>query len=59
MAIVVAAPLAAKGDPLPTLPPYAGAYQPQGMDERGLWMMVDEDERLLRDSKAVVSDPKL
>jgi predicted Zn-dependent protease len=59
MGIVVAAPLAAKGDPLPTLPPYAGAYQPQGVDERGLWMMVDEDERLLRDSKAVVSDPKL
>lgn len=49
----------AKGDPVPELPVYAGAYQPQGVDERGLWMMADETERGLRDSKAVINDPAL
>lgn len=42
-----------------TLPPYVGAYQPQGVDERGLWMMQDESERLLRDSPIVITDPAL
>lgn len=41
------------------VPPYAGAYQPQGTDERGLWMMADEDERKLRDSQIVIRDPAL
>lgn len=40
-------------------PPYAGAYQPQGTDERGLWMDADEAERGLRDSPAVVRDEAL
>ena len=41
------------------LPPYTGAYEPQGVDERGLWMMMDEEERKLRDSGFVVRDPAL
>jgi hypothetical protein len=40
-------------------PPYAGAYDPQGVDERGLWMQFDEGERVLRDSPFVVRDPRL
>jgi beta-barrel assembly-enhancing protease len=40
-------------------PPYAGVYEPQGVDERGLWMDIDELERNLRDSPAVVRDPQL
>ena len=41
------------------LPPYAGAYQPQGVDERGIWMEADEDERALRDSRFVIHDAPL
>ncbi|WP_338420388.1 M48 family metalloprotease [Sphingomonas profundi] len=44
---------------LAALPPYAGAYQPQGVDERGLWNEADEGERSLRDSPAVIADPEL
>lgn len=40
-------------------PPYAGAYEPQGVDERGLWMEIDEGERAFRDSPIVVRDAKL
>lgn len=53
-----ALPVQAKDD-IPTLPAYTGAYQPQGVDERGVWMMADEDERALRDSKSVINDAKL
>lgn len=38
-------------------PPYGGLYEPQGKDERGLWMEADEAERTLRDSPALVRDP--
>ena len=44
---------------MPALPPYAGAYQPQGVDERGVWMEADQDERVLRDSKLVIHDAAL
>ena len=64
--VVLAASLAmaatsaqAKGDLPPPLPTYSGAYQPQGVDERGVWMMADEDERRLRDSPAVIGDAAL
>ena len=64
--VVLAASLAmaatsaqAKGDLPPPLPTYSGAYQPQGVDERGVWMMADEDERRLRDSQAVIGDAAL
>lgn len=40
-------------------PPYAGAYEPQGVDERGIWMQMDEHERAFRDSPIVVRDEKL
>ena len=46
-------------DPIPTLPPYTAAYQPQGVDERGIWMRADEMERDMRDSKSVINDPGL
>lgn len=42
-----------------SVPPYAGAYQPAGEDERGLWSLDDESERLLRDSRLVVTDEAL
>lgn len=57
-ATLISPTLAAKSKQ-PRLPPYAGAYQPQGIDERGLWMEADEDERRLRDSNFVVNDPAL
>ncbi len=40
-------------------PPYAGIYEPQGVDERGLWMQFDEQERAFRDSPTVLRDEKL
>lgn len=40
-------------------PTYAGAYEPQGVDERGLWMELDEHERGFRDSPLVVRDEAL
>jgi predicted Zn-dependent protease len=42
-----------------TLPPYAAAYEPRTVDERGLWMEVDEFERKLRDSPLVIRDEGL
>ncbi|BCA58068.1 M48 family metallopeptidase [Sphingomonas sp. HMP6] len=57
--LVGAAATCAHAEPIPTLPPYTAAYQPQGVDERGLWMEFDEFERTLRDSKAVINDPAL
>lgn len=57
-ALLGTAPALAKTN-MPTLPPYAGAYQPQGTDERGVWMEADRDERELRDSKLVIHDPAL
>jgi len=41
------------------LPPFVAAYEPQGVDERGIWMRADEDERELRDSPLVIKDQKL
>ncbi|OYY70945.1 M48 family metallopeptidase [Sphingomonas sp. 28-63-12] len=43
----------------PAQPPYAGAYQPSSVDERGLWMLVDEEERRLRDSPFLMTDAAL
>ncbi len=50
---------AAQAEPIPSVPPYTGAYQPQGVDERGLWMEFDELERSFRDSTAVINDAPL
>lgn len=42
-----------------TLPPYAGVYQPHGVDEIGLWKEDDESERELAASPLVIRDEKL
>ncbi|WP_010217515.1 M48 family metallopeptidase [Sphingomonas sp. PAMC 26621] len=57
LALIVGA--AAQAEPIPSLPPYTGAYQPQGVDERGLWMEFDELERSFRDSTVVINDAPL
>ncbi|WP_256926724.1 M48 family metallopeptidase [Sphingomonas sp. TZW2008] len=49
----------AKVQPAPPPPPYAGAYQPQGVDEIGMWKEDDEDERRLANSPLVIHDPTL
>lgn len=54
--LATAAPAAAT---VAAFPPYAGAYEPRTADERGIWMMADEDERTLRDSPFVIGDPAL
>lgn len=41
------------------LPPYAGAYQPQGVDEQGQWRVMDEEERRLAQSDIVIREPAL
>lgn len=46
-------------EPTPTLPPYTGAYQPQGVDEIGWWREDDESERELAASNLVIHDEKL
>jgi predicted Zn-dependent protease len=43
----------------PPPPPYAGAYQPQGVDEAGLWREDDESERALVASPLVIRDETL
>lgn len=45
--------------PAPPPPPYQGAYQPQGVDEIGLWREDDESERKLSASSVVIRDEKL
>lgn len=45
--------------PAPVPPPYAGVYQPQGVDEIGIWREDDEDERELAASNLVIRDEKL
>lgn len=42
-----------------SLPPFSRAYEPRTVDERGIWMMADEDERDLRDSPFSINDPEL
>lgn len=61
LAVAVALLIGSAGhaEPIPTLPPYSSAYQPQGVDERGLWMLVDEQERSFRDSTVVINDAPL
>ncbi|WP_093087918.1 M48 family metallopeptidase [Sphingobium sp. AP50] len=43
----------------PPPPPYAGAYQPQGVDEIGLWREGDENERILANSPILLRDEAL
>jgi beta-barrel assembly-enhancing protease len=48
-----------KPKPAPPPPTYAGSYQPQGVDEIGLWREDDEGERALANSPLVIRDEKL
>jgi Zn-dependent protease with chaperone function len=48
-----------KTKPAPPPPPYVGAYQPQGVDEIGLWREDDERERALTNSPLVLRDEAL
>lgn len=57
--LAMAAPLMAAKKPEFARAPYAGGYEPQGVDERGLWMQLDEAERTMRDAPAVVRDSAL
>jgi Zn-dependent protease with chaperone function len=43
----------------PLLPPYSFAYEPQSVDERGIWLLADEEERVLRGSNFVLKDDGL
>lgn len=43
----------------PPPPPYAGAYQPQGVDEIGFWKEDDESERALANSPILIRDEAL
>lgn len=43
----------------PALPPYLAAYEPQSVDERGLWMMADEHEKFLALSDLRIDDEEL
>lgn len=57
-ALLLALGVTARAEPaLP--PPYAGAYQPQGVDEQGLWREMDEEERRLAQSDLVIRDDAL
>lgn len=42
-----------------SVPVWEGAYQPRGVDERGVWQQADEFERELRDSDLVIRDEAL
>jgi predicted Zn-dependent protease len=45
--------------PAPQPAPYAGAYQPHGVDEIGMWREDDEDERRLANSPLVIREAAL
>ena len=54
-----ATPTRPKNQPAPPPAPYTGSYQPQGVDEIGMWREDDERERKLADSPLVVRDEAL
>ncbi len=45
-----------KRTPLPT---YTQAYTPTTVDERGIWMLADDEERQLRESPSIIKDRAL
>jgi len=57
--IALLATAAAPIDRAPPPPPYAGVYQPQGVDEIGFWREADEDERALANAPEVIRDEAL
>jgi predicted Zn-dependent protease len=54
-----AASVTAQAAPPDELPTYTQAYEPQSVDERGMWMEADEIERKLRESPLVIRDEAL
>lgn len=56
-ALALGSPTLAAPAPLPA--PYNGVYQPQGIDEIGMWREDDESERRLAASPLVLRDEKL
>lgn len=58
LAVALSPTSRAAGGPL-ALPPYTPAYEPSTVDERGLWMEADEEERRLRDSPLRIRDGHL
>lgn len=54
-----ASPAKVAVQPAPLPPPYAGVYQPSGVDEIGLWRENDERERALANSPLVIRDEAL
>ncbi|MEE4211280.1 MAG: M48 family metallopeptidase [Parvularcula sp.] len=60
IALAAALPLAASAaEDEPLLPPYVPAYEPQSVDERGMWMMADEQEKLWAVSELRIDDEEL
>ncbi|GAB5347325.1 M48 family metallopeptidase [Alteriqipengyuania sp. 357] len=57
LALAITSP--AFAEPAPPPPPWAGVYQPQGVDEIGLWGEDDESERKLAASPQIIRDEKL
>lgn len=51
--------LAQKSSDLVDLPPYEANYEPNGIDEQGLWQQFDEIERGLKSSKDIIRDEDL
>lgn len=49
----------AKPNPAPPPPPFEGVYQPQGVDEIGLWREDDEQERSLAVSPVLIKNEAL
>lgn len=57
--LIAATAQTSNAKPAPPPPPYAGAYQPRGVDEVGIWRQDDESERALAASSLVIRDEKL
>lgn len=51
--------IAIAADQKPYLPPYVQAYEPKSVDERGMWMMADEQEKLIALSELRIDDEEL
>lgn len=59
VAMPVTAATKQKATQAPPPPPFEGVYQPQGVDEMGLWKEDDETERKLANSPLVIRDEAL
>lgn len=59
LAVLSTASTAGGKDSAPLPPPYEGIYQPQGVDEIGLWREDDESEKKMAASPLVISDENL